>query len=184
MEWDLEGQMSLFDLEEFSCGKMSTEHSVQIPAMTSEWYWKKSVGSKTQTPMCLDLRTGNGRKPDSSWAMGIPLVGDCTTCNITDARNADGDYVYLLTSMGTQREEFYLNCGEKPLMENSSKLSDILEKNPDPKYNLSARACQGILNRANRRGKELPEMLRVALENQSQSLSKNEPESQGGAKDF
>lgn len=40
------------------------------------------------------------------------------------------------------------------------------------KYYLSAKSCQGILNRANRRGKELPEMLRIALEQQAQSASK------------
>jgi hypothetical protein len=32
---------------------------------------------------------------------------------------------------------------------------------------LSARACQGILNRASRRGKELPGELREALERQA-----------------
>ena len=45
-------------------------------------------------------------------------------------------------------------------------LSDILERNPDPKYNLSAKACQGMLRRAERRGKELPEILRKTLEAQ------------------
>lgn len=47
-----------------------------------------------------------------------------------------------------------------------TKLSQILEENADPKYRLSARACQGILNRAERRGKELPKELREALEAQ------------------
>ena len=42
-------------------------------------------------------------------------------------------------------------------------LSDILEDDPDPKYLLSPRACSGILNRAEKRGKELPEMLEEAL---------------------
>jgi DNA (cytosine-5)-methyltransferase 1 len=45
---------------------------------------------------------------------------------------------------------------------------------------LSARACEGILNRAKRRGKELPEELRKALE--EQSVSRNVPESLGGGK--
>ena len=44
-----------------------------------------------------------------------------------------------------------------------SSLSDILEESPDPKYLLSARACLGILNRAEKRGRELPEALRHAL---------------------
>jgi hypothetical protein len=45
-----------------------------------------------------------------------------------------------------------------------SHLSQILEDNPHPKYCLSAKACQGILTRASRRGKELPPMLKEALE--------------------
>jgi hypothetical protein len=47
-------------------------------------------------------------------------------------------------------------------------LSQILEDCPHPKYSLSAKACQGILNRANRRGKELPKELEIALIRQSQ----------------
>ena len=43
-------------------------------------------------------------------------------------------------------------------------LWDVLEQADVPqKYYLSARACAGILRRAKRRGKALPEMLRVAL---------------------
>jgi DNA (cytosine-5)-methyltransferase 1 len=70
--------------------------------------------------------------------------------------------------------------GECPSEENVSRLSAILEECPHPKYSLSAKACQGILNRAERRGKELPKALKEALE--AQSLFKNEQESQGGGK--
>lgn len=42
-------------------------------------------------------------------------------------------------------------------------LSDVLEENPDEKYNLSWRACFGILRRAETRGKELPKPLYIAL---------------------
>jgi hypothetical protein len=42
-------------------------------------------------------------------------------------------------------------------------LSDILEASPDPKYLLSPKACSGILRRAERRGKALPEPLEAAL---------------------
>ena len=58
--------------------------------------------------------------------------------------------------------------GEYPKEENASHLLQILEDCPHPKYSLSARACQGILNRAERRGKELPEALKAALIRQSQ----------------
>ena len=44
-------------------------------------------------------------------------------------------------------------------------LSRILETGPiDPRYYLSPRACEGILRRAEKRGKKLPEPLRLALE--------------------
>jgi hypothetical protein len=43
-------------------------------------------------------------------------------------------------------------------------LSDILETGEVPeRYYLSATACRGILRRAEKRGKELPEALRSAL---------------------
>ncbi len=47
------------------------------------------------------------------------------------------------------------------------KLSEILERDVDPKYLLSAKACIGILRRAGVRGKKLPELLRIALEIQA-----------------
>ena len=44
-------------------------------------------------------------------------------------------------------------------------LSEVLVRiGPDEPYWLSPKACQGILRRASRRGKELPEALRQALE--------------------
>ena len=61
--------------------------------------------------------------------------------------------------------------GEYPREENASRLSQILEVSPHPKYYLSAKACRGILNRASKRGKELPEILKTALENQINASS-------------
>ena len=57
-----------------------------------------------------------------------------------------------------------LNTGECPSVARESTLSQILEVNAPEKYYLSARACAGILRRAERRGKELPPMLKEALE--------------------
>lgn len=67
--------------------------------------------------------------------------------------------------------------GDAPGEPMPSRLSDILERDPDPKYRLSAKACQGILNRAQRRGKELPEKLEKALVEQSLALSRSGEES-------
>ena len=55
-----------------------------------------------------------------------------------------------------------------------SRLSQILEEKPLPKYNLTAKACLGILRRAERRGKDLPERLKAVLIQQSQGASPQE----------
>jgi hypothetical protein len=57
-----------------------------------------------------------------------------------------------------------LNTGECPRVAKESTLSQILQASAPEKYYLSARACAGILRRAEKRGKELPKMLREALE--------------------
>lgn len=43
-------------------------------------------------------------------------------------------------------------------------LAEVLEPHAAPKYSLSPMACRGILRRAERRGKKLPEHLLHALE--------------------
>lgn len=58
--------------------------------------------------------------------------------------------------------------GECPNEENVSRLSAILEDTPHPKYYLSAKACAGILRRAERHGKKLLEPLKAVLIQQSQ----------------
>ena len=65
-----------------------------------------------------------------------------------------------------------LNIGESPSAAVESHLSWILEDNVPQKYYLSAKACQGIMTRASRRGKELPEILKTALENMIQWWAK------------
>lgn len=67
--------------------------------------------------------------------------------------------------MGVQLhgESLMRNIGEFPSVGVESFLSQILEDNAPEKYFLSAKACQGILRRAEARGKKLPEMLEVAL---------------------
>lgn len=61
------------------------------------------------------------------------------------------------------------NTGECPNAVVVSRLSQILEDNPQEKYSLSAKACQGILRRAERRGKDLPKLLKAVLLSQSAS---------------
>ena len=87
----------------------------------------------------------------------------------TVSRKGGKDCAYWLTSQDLQRLGFCLtlNLSERPRLENPSLLSEILEPDADPKYMLSPKACLGILNRAERRGKELPPELKEALEIQA-----------------
>jgi len=58
------------------------------------------------------------------------------------------------------------NTSESPRDARESFLWQILEVNPHPKYSLSAKATQGILRRAEARGKKLPPVLEMALRSQ------------------
>ena len=139
MKGVMEGQMSLFDLDTWS-GRTCREHSAATAAKTSESSSKRQPKSQTRMPLFLDLRE-SGHKQDASWVQGGALLGE-----------------YTMHSFG-----------ESPSVERESRLSQILVDNPHPKYYLSARACAGILNRAKKRNKPLPDELREALERQMES---------------
>jgi hypothetical protein len=67
--------------------------------------------------------------------------------------------------MGSRTEFWTLNGLESPSVVDVCSLSAILEIGDVPqRYFLSAKACTGILRRAERRGKELPSQLRQALQ--------------------
>lgn len=125
-------------------GKMCREHSALTAAETSPQFLKRLQKSQTKkSPTFLCLRTG-GLIQDVFWEEDSALLGEFSTRSFLE----------------------YHNGGVE------SRLSQILQGGQLRKYYLSAKACQGILNRAARRGKELPEMLRMALEQQAQSVSK------------
>ena len=135
MNDQLEGQVSMFDLVS-PFGRTCPEPSQAIKAETSKQSCKPSAKSPIQTFQFLSLKKGNGARPDASWAMATALPGVSMT----------------------------LNTGESPSVARESTLSQILQANVPEKYFLSKTACEGILRRAARRGKELPRMLREALE--------------------
>ena len=109
-------------------GRTSPEHCQAQTAKTSGASSKKPRKSQTKQPLFLDLRKGSGQPQDASWVMGIPLHGESST----------------------------LNFGESPSVVVESRLSQILQGNPHPKYCLSLKACQRILRRAEKRGNPLP----------------------------
>lgn len=78
------------------------------------------------------------------------------------------------------------NFSECPNDAKESSLLDILETGAVPrKYYLSQLACRGILRRAAKRGKSLPERLRIMLEQiANPSPSKSDKENPGGGKGY
>lgn len=180
----MDGQECLFDPVTVS-GRTYREPYPATTEKTSRPSSRSSQGSGSRTlPMCLCLRRGNGPKPGAStmsWGGG-PLPIASMTHSIGEFRSDADGFLSLPISTDFPQRRFYLtlNCGEKPRVPNPTKLSEILAE-ADEKYQLSARACQGILNRAARRGKELPPELKAALE--AQSISKSEPVNLGGAKE-
>ena len=101
---------------------------------------KASSASKPPKQMFLCLREDAGCRPGRSWATVILSPGECSTQRRVGASHKDGN-VYLL--------------------------SWILQDNAPDRYSLSPKACRGILRRAAKRGKELPQVLREALERQA-----------------
>jgi len=70
--------------------------------------------------------------------------------------------------MGIAGEHWTLNTLEWPSDAAVSSLSDIVETGDHlRRYFLSPRACSGILRRAEKHGRQLPDALRKALEMQA-----------------
>ncbi len=168
----LDGQVSLFDLGIWS-GKMCPEHSAatsRTDSETSEPCWKNLYASQNQDFLFLDCRTSrSGQNPEVSSATDGALLGEHTTPNTGVCRSADGVSAWWSILTDTPQGISSLNVSEEPKSPVPTKLSQILEENPDPKYNLTPKACAGILRRAERRGKKLPEVLKAVLLMQSES---------------
>ena len=88
------------------------------------------------------LAPGSGQTPGWCEAEQLTSLGACTTPNISEQHSGAG----------------------------VSFLSQILEEHAPARYSLSSKACQGILRRAERRGKDLPPMLKAALEQQARGM--------------
>ena len=150
MTENLVGQMSLFAQDTWY-GKTSLEPCPQTKEKTSAASSKKPPKSSKRMPLYLDLRTENGATQDASWEMGGALLGEYTM-------HSFGEKPFMLTEESCFQE--------LPNGVSESRLSQILVDTVHPKYSLSVKACRGILNRANKRGKKLPEILQNALESQ------------------
>ena len=138
MTEQMEGQLTWSDLG-LHFGRMSPEPLAATEEKISVPSSKNlSRSPSRKPPRCLRLIKTDGPTPTASW-------------------ETDGA---LLTEFSM------LNTGESPSGAVESTLSSILLANVPERYYLSAKACEGILRRAERRGKELPPMLKIALEQQ------------------
>ena len=174
-------QMTLLDLDT-SCGKMfparcpreKTQTESLAKEQTSKPSSRKSSKLSNQPlPMCLCLRGADGQSKDAymeweSTESPFPWLTRYTMHSIGVCHKDGKDSAYWLTSTDSPQQGYCLtlNLSERPRVANPTLLSEVLEEEADAKYNLSSKACQGILNRANKRGKKLPEILQKALEAQ------------------
>ena len=159
-------QLTLQDLDMLSM-KMFRGQPQAMVAKTSAVSSKRCAKSSKPMFISLDLR-GNGPTEEASSWTADRLLGLSPMPNIGEYRNEENESVSWLTSTDLQHQRFCLtlNLSERPRVENPTLLSEVLEEEADPKYELSAKACRGILNRASKRGKQLPSILQEALENQ------------------
>ena len=152
MTEQLEGQVGWFGQDTWS-GKTSPERSAVATQkeQTSRPSSKRSSKSASQTPVCQCVyQTEDGQNPGAITLRMVngALLGEFTT-----------------RSFGERPSTLMDECSDLEHRNgvSVSRLSQILEVYPPQKYCLSEKACQGILNRAEKRGKELPPELKKAL---------------------
>lgn len=164
--FELDGQGCLFAQDTWS-GKTYPELSVQTKGPTSKPSSQKSSASQNRKLLMLKcLTTASGPAVGATtpkWGGGAWPTAPWTR-SIGEPHSGENGLLSWRTSTDLARQTYSLtlNTGEKPRAENPTRLSGVLEQNADAKYHLSPKACQGILNRAERRGKELPKELKTA----------------------
>lgn len=155
--------MSSEQLDLFPNEESSPEGS---PAKTSPW--------QAVVKAWLEHALACSGRSCACWMTSLPVGSSLKTsldsCHLTvDETWAPSSGRWQTSGMGGPTECWTLNTSEFPSDgdECSSSLGDILEPPTSPglpRYFLSPKACEGILRRATRRGKKLPELLAVALE--------------------
>ena len=108
----------------------------------------------------------SGRRRELSSETDIRSLGGFTMPNTSEFRKDGAESPWSRTLTAIPLPISYLNgyhVGEAPIDPIPTHLREVLEYDPDPKYDLSAKAAQGIIRRATDRGKTLPEMLETAL---------------------
>ena len=124
-------------------GKTSQALSPPTEGMISKLSSKQLSQLKKLGSRCLCLKISDGQKQTYFW-------------------ETDGAWLTEFLTLNTSA-----SLNDAP----ESTLSEILLAEVPEKYYLSPKACLGILRRASARGKELPEVLKKALERQAGGLT-------------
>ncbi len=133
------------------------EHLASLsPSPENERDWMMRVATSPSSLLALLIDSG-----PYGWCGRTSPV----SCRLTEyGRLEPSSECWSKSGMGSPTEFWMLNISEFPSDGVASSLSDILEDGEVPQqFYLSARACQGILRRAEKRGKELPWALQSAL---------------------
>ena len=167
----VDGQMSLFDPGIWSL-KTYPESLPQTNIGTSKRSSRKLSESSGRTrPMFLYL-TEDGPSQDASW---VTETADARFPSLTDyMTHSFGERPCLMMTELQSTLEHRNGVSE-------SRLSQILEDSPHPRYFLSRKACMGILRRSKEKNKPLPPELESALLAQSERNRVARTESMIGA---
>ena len=137
-----------------------TSSAEASPARTSAWLDAVLDWQESGQPCSLS-------SPGSSALLALAGVLS-KTCPDSSVLTADGisessSIRWGSSGIGGPTGSLTLSTSEWPSDAVVCTLSDILEARVPPKYYLSPKACAGILRRAERRGRKLPELLEAAL---------------------
>ena len=127
-----------------------------------------TVSGKTSQALLVPMEETTSGLSSKQLSQLKKLGSRCLRLKISDGQKQ----TYYWETDGAWLTEFLtLNIGASPSEEVGSTLSEILLAEVPEKYYLSPKACLGILRRASARGKELPEVLKKALERQADGLT-------------
>ena len=153
--------------------------SVDSPVKTS--VLQESVEDLLANAQAYSLKWSDSLPKQKRSGLSLKMSPDY--CHLTEEKIWESSSKRWLNSgMGSRTGFLTLNTLEYPNAAVESSLSDVLEMTGEhlQKYSLSAKAAQGILRRANKRGKVLPDQLQKALERiATQVLPGTEKEHQG-----
>tara|TARA_R100000935_G_scaffold22258_1_gene41024 strand:+ start:391 stop:843 length:453 start_codon:yes stop_codon:yes gene_type:complete len=136
--------------------------SEEPPAKVSQWRGcEKDWTIRVATSCSPSLQLLNNIAADGWYGRTCPA-----SCHLTKEKILEPcSERWGKSGMGSHTEFVTLNIGEFHSDADVCSLSDILEIGDVPqRFYLSAKACKGILRRAEKRGKKLPEQLQHALE--------------------